>query len=233
MGVLHSDRMTWKHHRIWIIAVLALTGAALIWMVVRTPVPEPIPEDGMVETPSDLTGRAIYTSGEYGFAVFYPETAQLIENALPSTYRIQDQWRVNAIAEGDPIVTIVAYSTESDHSYPRYYHALVRVGASADPDELAACEHATPDRGEVELPDTAFGGATWKVFSFGDAGMQQYVRGVSYRTVHEDRCIAVEKIAIGSSYREDPASADDIADEVLMSRYEGLDQIIESFTFAR
>lgn len=226
--------MAWRHHRIWIIAVLAFTGAALVWLIVRTPVPAPVEENGtIVATSTDLTGRAIYASGEYGFAVSYPQTAQVFEEALPPTYRIGDAWRVNAVADGDPIVTFVAYSTESDRSYPRYYHALVRIGASDAPAEVAGCTEPTPSRGEVELPDTAFGGATWKVFSFGDAGMQQYVRGVSYRTVHEGRCIAVEKMAIGSSYREDPDSADDIADEVLMERYEGLDRIIESFTFAR
>lgn len=219
----------------WIIAVLLVTGLILAWFVLKTPAVQP-PADvvGTATTTPDLTGRAIYTNGEYGFIVSYPETAQLEETFAP-TYHLGDTWRVNVGPEsvGDPIIAIIAYSTQSDHSYPRYYHAIVRIGASKDAKEVAACERITPDRGETALPDVTFGGATWKAFSFGSAGMQQYARGVSYRTVHEDTCFAVEKIAAGSSYQDDPDSVEDVSDTVLTERYEGLDQIVESFTFAR
>jgi hypothetical protein len=227
--------MTWHQHRIWIIAVLVLTGIALVWLIMRTPVTPPAEEDMSVATTTpDLTGRAIYTNGEYGFVVSYPETAQLEEEFF-TTYHLNDAWRVNADpeAEGDPIVAIRAYSTESDHSYPRYFHALVRIGASKDAKEIANCERVTPDRGETALPDAMFNGTTWKVFSFQQAGMQQYVRGVSYRTMHDGACIAVEKIAAGSNYQDDPDSPEDVPDALLEERYQGLGSIVESVTFAR
>lgn len=225
--------MTWHQHRIWIVAVLILSGLALAWFIVRTPVAAPVVEDTPVATTTpDLTGRAIYTNGTYGLVVSYPETAQLEEDFF-TTYHLTKSWRVNAETDGDPIVAIRAYSTESDHSYPRYYHALVRIGASTDAKELANCERVTPDRGETALPDATFNGTTWKVFSFQNAGMQQYVRGVSYRTLQNNTCIAVEKIAAGSSYRDDPDSPDDVPDAVLDERYEGLDSIVESVMFAR
>lgn len=225
--------MTWHQHRIWIVAVLVLTGVALAWLILRTPVAPPeAPEESVATTTPDLTGRAIYTNGTYGLVVSYPETAQ-VEEEFFTTYHLNKSWRVNSETDGDPIVAIRAYSTESDHSYPRYYHALVRIGASTEPKEIANCERVTPDRGETALPDATFNGTTWKVFSFQNAGMQQYVRGVSYRTMHDGACIAVEKIAAGSSYRDDPASPDDVPDTLLEERYEGLDSIVESVSFAR
>ena len=227
--------MTWHHHRIWIVAVLLASGLALAWLIAKTPVPPQVEDPrGIATTTPDLTGRAIYTNGEYGFVISYPETAQITESFVPG-YRLPIWWRATADPEskGTLLLQIMSYSTQSDHSYPRYFDALVRVGVSDHPQEVAACERLTPDRAETALADATFGGATWKVFSFGDAGMQQHVKGVSYRTVHEGTCYAVEKIAVGSNYREDPASADDVPDALLDERYQGLDQIVESFTFAR
>lgn len=110
---------------------------------------------------------------------------------------------------------------------------MIRIGASADPKEIASCLKVAADQGEVALPDVAFGGAVWKVFSFENAGMQQYVRGVSYRTMHEGRCVALEKMATGSNYREDPASIKDIPDAELDARYQDLERIVQTFTFVR
>ncbi|MEK9184366.1 MAG: hypothetical protein AAB892_01385 [Patescibacteria group bacterium] len=227
--------MRWHYHRIWILAVLALSGIALAWLISTTPLPPAVvtPEPVATTTP-DLSGRAIYASGEHGFSISYPETA-LLEETFSPTYHLASSWRANAFAgaQGTPIVAIIAYSTESDSSYPRYYNAQVRIGKSADAKEVANCLKPTTEQGEVALEDATIGGVVWKAFSFQNAGMQQYARGVSYRTLHEGSCFALEKIAAGSSYRDDPDSPEDIADEALEARYKGLDSIVETFSFAR
>lgn len=223
------------NHRFLIIALIVISGLVLAWFMVRQEgTPAPVAEVPATTTPSALSGRSIYTNGEYGFTVTYPEAARL-EEAFSPEYHISDAWRVNALPDGTgtPIAAVIAYSTESDHSYPRHFNAQVRIGASTDPDELARCLEAASEQGETPLPDANLNGTAWKAFEFGDAGMMQYVRGVSYRTVHEGACVAVEKMQIGSSYRDDPASEDDIADEVLQARYKSLDSIVESVTFAR
>lgn len=225
--------MAWKHHRIWILALLIISGIALAWLLATTPDKATIPSAGTVSsTTPDLTGRSIYTNGEYGFSVAYPETARL-EEAFAPDYHLAATWRASALATGTPVIAIIGYSTMSDHSYPRNYTAQVRIGASNDPKEVASCLKPTSSQNETPLPDVVIGGATWKAFSFENAGMMQYVRGVSYRTLHEGNCIALEKIASGSSYRDDPASTEDIPDEALRVRYESLDAIVESFAFAR
>lgn len=226
--------MKWHHHRIWIVAVLIISGVVLAWFIARTPDVPPSTTGSTSTTTTDLAGRAIYTNGEYGFALMYPETAR-VEEIFSPQYRAGSAWRVNALADatGTPVLAIIAYSTESDNSYPRHFVAQVRVGASSDPDEVAGCLAPTPNRGETALADKTINGTTWKTFSFGDAGMMQYVSGVSYRVLHEGSCIALEKIRSGSSYQDDPESPEDITDAELDSRYAGLDHIIESFTFAR
>ncbi|MBP7741299.1 MAG: hypothetical protein KA104_01235 [Candidatus Pacebacteria bacterium] len=180
-------------------------------------------------------GDAIYTNGTFGFVVQYPESTIVENNFSSSYYHLAPTWRANAVpnATGTPIVSFVMYSTKSENTYPRYFSALVRVSASSDKREIAQCLKITPDQGETVLPDAEIGGVTWKAFAFQNAGMQQYVKGVSYRTMHDGQCIALEKIAVGSSYREDAPSSSDISDATLDKAYEDLDRVIQSFTFVR
>ncbi|HYF28999.1 MAG TPA: hypothetical protein VEA36_01375 [Candidatus Paceibacterota bacterium] len=223
--------MPWRFHRIWIVAVLLVSGLALAWLIAKTPLPQPAATMQPVATPTpDLTGSAIYTNGPYGFAITYPERA-VVADAFASAH-LPSSWRVNAIGEGNPIVSITTYATASEHAYPRHFEAVVRIGASTDVREVRECLRPTADRGETALPDATFGGATWKVFSFGDAGMQRYVRGESYRTVHEGACVAIERITAGSRYREG-AHPDDVSEAVLEDAYGALDQVVKSFVFAR
>jgi hypothetical protein len=230
--------MAWRHHRIWIIAVLLISGLALAWLIAMTPIPESARIAPVATTTPDLTGQAIYTNGEYGFLIMYPESARIEETSVGlwgSMYPISPTWRVGGDpeGEGDPIISIITYELDRDHAYPLHYYAMVRVGASSDPRELQNCERVTPNRGETALPDETFGNATWKAFAFEDAGMHQYERGVSYRTRRGDACIAIEKIAAGSNYRELAPHPDDIPDAVLAEKYGALDPILHSFMFVR
>jgi hypothetical protein len=148
-------------------------------------------------------------------------------------YHLPATWRVNALpnATGTAIFEVIGYSTTSSSSFPRYFETEVRVGASADPSELAACDK--PSNGESSLPDKIINGITWKVFTMQDAGMMQYLQGTSYRTIHDKTCFALEKIETGSSYRDDPPSVADIPQSTLDEHFADLVPIIQSFTFAR
>lgn len=183
--------------------------------------------------PEVSEGKAIYTNGIYGFSVFYPESADVSYEFSPD-YHLGSSWRALALPDvaGTPIVAIIPYQVRSEDAYPRYYNAFVRVGASQDEREVARCEEAAKDSGETALGDRDINGRTWKAFSFESAGMMQYVRGISYRTVFEGRCIALEQVRTGSSYREEPNDRD-IPDEALDHEFEALAEIIASFSFAR
>ncbi|MBU0750373.1 hypothetical protein KKH15_02550 [Patescibacteria group bacterium] len=214
-----------------LLLVATLLAAWVVWrgrddMSPQTQIP--------AQTPGELGTFSIYTNGEYGFSVMYPNSA-IIDETFDQAYFLPSVWRMNALptATGTPVLAIVTFVTESDHSYPRHFSSQVRIGASADPKEVARCEERATEQGEVELPDVTINGTAFKAFSFQDAGMMKYVRGVSYRTVHEGACIAMEAIESGSSYRDDPESSDDIPDEELQAHYDNLQQVVQSFSFAR
>jgi len=224
--------MTRTSFLIFLALILAI-GGGTVWYLAETREASLARPGTGAALPAAEESLALYSNGPYGFTLTYPETAT-VEYEFSPSYHIPPLWRVNALPDsvGAPIVAIIPYQTESDHSYPRHYAAMVRIGASADAAEVEACEAPAEDRGEAALPDAEIGGKAWKAFAFQSAGMMQYASGVSYRTVHEGRCIALEKIRVGSSYREEP-SAEDIPDVVLDEEYEELSAIVESFTFVR
>lgn len=192
-------------------------------------------ETPALETPAPLVteGISIYTNGEHGFLLTYPNGARVEEEF--TTANLSQTWRMNALpdASGTPLVSITTYETESENSYPRFYRALVRVGSSSDQREVAACEEPRTEQAEVELEDRVINGIPFKAFQFEGAGMMKYVTGVSYRAVRNETCYAIEAIRSGSTYREDAPSARDIPDEVLDRQFDALDSIVASFQFAR
>ena len=212
-----------------VVLVASLLTAWVMWQG-RGEDEQPV---SVVEQPGEVGTFSIYTNGEYGFSVMYPSEA-LLDEVFDPLYRLPSVWRVNALPNetGTPVLNIVTYDTKSEDSYPRYFITQVRIGVSDDPEEVARCEKQASEQGESQLEDVDLNGTTFKAFSFQDAGMMQYVKGVSYRAVHEGRCVAIEKLQIGSSYRDQP-SEKDIPDESLQAEYADLDMIIRSFSFAR
>lgn len=216
---------------LFLISIIAI-GGSTAWYLIDTRNEAFGPMPVATSTPQVEEGLAIYTNGSYGFSIFYPQDAE-VSYAFDPDYHLGTAWRADALPEavGTPIVAVIPYATASEDSYPRYFNALVRIGASITEDELSRCEMV--GNGEEELGDITIGGWPWKAFSFESAGMMQYVKGVSYRTVYEGRCIALEKVRTGSSYREEAPSERDIPDAVLNEEYEALSRIVESFSFAR
>ncbi len=218
---------------LFLVLLVLIGGGVAAYLVLTSKHAAPAPTDTASTTPIAV-GDAIYTNGTFGFVIQYPESAP-VDNDFTSYYHLPSYWRANALpnATGTPVVSFTVYNTKSENSFPRYFAAIIRVGVSTDKQEIAQCLKATPNQGETALPDVTLNGTVWKAFSFESAGMQQYVRGVSYRTMHEGRCIALEKIAVGSSYRDDPASDKDIPQATLDAKYAELDRIVQSFTLVR
>lgn len=212
------------------IGVLLVVG--IVWWGVSSRMkPVQGPTNSQATTTAPLTeGMSIYANGEYGFTVFYPGS-DTATSSFEMFYHLPDTWRVGALpnATGTPLMAFIDSRIQNDNSYPRYFDAEVRVGVSKDQKEVAACTKV----GDGELPqtDVQLGGTTWKAFGFQDAGMMQYSKGISYRTVHNGYCFALEKIETGSSYRDDPANPKDIPDSELDAKYAALGPIVQSFSF--
>lgn len=173
-------------------------------------------------------GLAIYTNGEYGFLIAYPETAA-IEDAF-SGPRMGARWSISAETDGQPITQITTYRVAHEASYPRDYMTLVRIGMSEGAADVRSCTEVR--NGEVAEPDRSIGGESWSAFTYADAAMMQYVEGKSFRKVHNGACWAVEALRTGSRYRDD-AEPVLVPDAELDAAYTRTLELVDSFHFAR
>ena len=214
---------------LFVLAIVAI-GSGTAWYLVETrnQVWIPVTE----EVTSEEESVADYHNDTYGFRIAYSPEFAVVYNFAPEAL-LGTVWRFGALPEasGVPVVAFTSYETQSENSYPRAFTAQLRIGVSTDPREVARCLDA--ENGEEKIDDAQIGGRTWTAFSFGDAAMMRYVRGTSYRIVHENACLALEQVRAGSQYRDDIPSERDISDDVLDAEYAKLSQLISGFTFVR
>lgn len=120
---------------------------------------------------------SIYTSGEFGFSLFYPSDARLAD-AYSSTTLTGISWRAGSIGPGTSIVRIQKGNEE------------IRVGKSADPRELKVCTQVGP--AETLVGPFTVGSTTWQEMTFQKIGTDNEQQVTSYRTMHDHACYAVE-----------------------------------------
>lgn len=208
------------------LGVIVMAGIAW-WFGFREKEPEPAPASA--QPAIELSeGLSIYTNGEHGFLIAYPEGAEVAEAF--DVRRLNPNWRIGAKDAGMPLLQITTYRIEGGNGYPRDYQTLMRIGKSERQEDVRAC--TSSGNGETAAGSREIAGEEWAAFSYSDAAMMQFVEAKSYRTVHDGACWAIETIRTGSNYRED-GNAGDIPEETLGAEYERLTGIVDSFRFAR
>lgn len=154
---------TLMSHKAWIVvSILVFVGVLMLALlfsshpVIReAPYPEPVAQ-------VDLSGKALYANGEYGFVLVYPEAAQRKEAFSP--------WHSTDTTEGVGILSL---------TLPQ---GVFSVGVSENEDARARCIEVQEEEtvGEKET----LSGVTWSV-----AKKEGYLR---YAVLHKDRCYIME-----------------------------------------
>lgn len=173
-----------------------------------------------------------YKNTDYNFTISYPKNLTP-EFVFKTYYHLSNTWRNDVMPEskGKGIISIPIYRIENKDSYPRYFDAELRIGASSDAQDVADCYN--PNSGyQLSTTTEIINGIEFRKFEFGGAGMMQYLYGVSYRTIHNNICYAIEKIKTGSNYSDGPMP-NDISQSVLDGYYDQIFDIIKTFKFIK
>ncbi len=185
---------------------------------------------------SSATGLGeTYANATHRFTISYPKdlTAQPTFGIFHALN--QNDWRFGATLakRGTPVVDIPVVQIDNTGStkknYPLFYTARVRVGVSTD---TAQCYAKDDGYTTQTVTDITINGVAFKKFIFGDAAMQQYVRGASYRTIRNNTCYVIEQIENGSSYR-DETYVGGYTDADLKDFYNKTTSIVMSFKFSK
>jgi len=209
------------------IALLIVVGVVVFVFIKATPVNN-----------EEANSLNLYKNDEYGFEVSYPKSLTP-DNSFTTYYHLSGAWRANADPEsgGNLIVSIPVYRIESKTgvfmSYPLYFDAELRIGASSDPKDIENCLKEEPNYQGATSTIEVINGVTFRRFILGSAGMMQYMYGVSYRIIHNNVCFAIEQLKVGSSYRDITTSSNDIPDSVLDSYYNKVGDIVKTFKFLK
>ncbi|MEN9337923.1 MAG: hypothetical protein RIQ41_237 [Candidatus Parcubacteria bacterium] len=175
-----------------------------------------------------------YANATYNFTISYPR--DLNAESFGNFHALnQNDWRYGATQakRGTPVISIpvirVENQTKIPKKYPLFYGAEVRVGVSTD---TANCYAKDDGYTNQTVTEVTIQGVTWKKFTFGDAAMQQYLQGASYRTIHANKCFVIEQIENGSRYK-DETMTDMYSDADLKAFYAKTTAIVMSFTFKK
>ncbi len=172
-----------------------------------------------------------YTSDKYDFSLGYPKTLTM-SNGFSSFHRLNNEWRMGTPSniQGTPLFQIDLYKV--DHAspagspYPLFYTAVVRGAVSANVKDCYST-----DGGNSKLVGIQnIGGVEWKVFTYEDAAMMQYVKSKNYRYVRAGTCFVLEQAAAGSTYR-DGTMKEGMSDIALQGLFDGGFDIIKTFRF--
>jgi len=196
-------------------------------------VEEDILEEVVIDDIEKLDWKT-YIDEDYNFTIQYPEVLG-IERTFTNYHNLVDTWRYGAAEDsgGKPILSIVVYRVENENTYPRYFSAELRIGASNTTYDIENCLNYDQDSISNSIIETEIiNGLTFNKLVIQDAATMQYVEGISYRIIHNDTCFAIEQLKTGSNYR-DISNPKDIPDSDLNSYYDSIFEIIRTFKFIR
>jgi hypothetical protein len=174
-----------------------------------------------------------YHNSTCGFTFQYPANLS-IQKTFNSYYFLSDKWRSfnddpeNMSDTGKAILSVPIIHIKNKKSYPMYYAAELRIGASSNNKDVMNCIKNSQST-------TVINGTTFYVFPLDDEGMMQYLHGISYRVIHNNQCFAIEQIETGSKMYvgDDKPNAKHISDAVLKKYYEQANDIIQTFRFIK
>jgi len=187
------------------------------------------------EVATDDTARSgwkTYINEDYNFKLQYPETLN-IEKSSTNYHNLTDSWRYGAAeaSGGKPILSIVVYRVENENSYPRYFGTELRIGVSDSSNDIENCLNYCQDSfSNSPIETEVINGFTFNKLIIQDAATMQYVEGISYRIMHNEKCFVIEQLKTGSNYRDEP-NPKDIPDSELDSYYDLISEIIKTFEF--
>ena len=141
----------------------------------------------------------VWKSTDSTIALLYPSYLTPMQD-FPGTYFTPGGWRAMfdgaAAGPGDGLVRFIAH-TSLEGEVSRRATEILQIGTSDDPSVLRDCLTSGLEGGDgAKQSDRMVGGVPFTVYTNGDAGMSHQLSSVDLRSVHDDRCIAIDWLTI-------------------------------------
>ena len=198
-----------------IILILAILVAAYAVYDTQHPRQTPLPQN----TPQIIPGVSSveYRDGEFGFSIFYPETA----NPSVTNY---DGYLPRTQTPAASFVLPANMSLGTNLS-----EAGVYIGATSSPAIVATCASSSPELNETAQGTTTISGTNFSVFTSSDAGAGNFYETKTLRTVHGDLCFEIVELLHSTNIGNYDPGTVLVFDKTAFQGY--LDAMVKTFTF--
>lgn len=177
-----------------------------------------------------------HTNSEYGYKISYPASLKVITQQSKQNYStvIYDStlWSFQSERPGHMTALIPTLNLRGLNFYPGTYLATVRIGVSNDSEAIKNC--LVCENGN-KLSPIMINNINFQACTILDAGAGSATSGISYRTVHNKQCFAIEQIRTGPNGRSGwvDKTPNDIPDSTLEAYYYLAGKIIKTFIFSK
>lgn len=213
------------------IIVLILLVAGIFYLLPKSSAPS---DSGTPTTTNEVATTTIpltsYTSDQYHFSIEYPQNLEAT-STFAGYQHVATSWRQGAVGtpkSGTPVVSIIVDSlmnAPEEEGY--YYDAELRIGVSAVKTAVASCLKSDADE-DTATSSVQVGGIAFTRFTRESAGMSQFGKVESYRTVRNNTCVAIEAIiAGGGTALNNPSQSTERAE----ADRQMMDSILQTFAF--
>jgi len=172
------------------ISASTVLAASLAWLYGCSPGQAP---DTAPAPAATAISKSIYSDPRQGFAIPVPDGMQL-RHDFQRSYLTDASWKAFAgpDTQGAPAMALVM-----DGSNP-VTAAELRIGIGSDDEALADCLDAPASGATTTLGTTTLDGVPFTHFHAADAAMSHYLEVDGYRTVHANRCYAIDLLISGT-----------------------------------
>lgn len=136
-----------------------------------------------------------YETNKNSDEIIFTDSTKTFSFVFPQNYKISGggndyvaNWRSNTRTNGILLTSLLIPSSVQPHS--NFQEAKFTVGVSGEPQAIKNCLIA--NNGEVSEGEKNINGQKYNVFVLDDAGAGNFYTTMSYRTIKDDQCYALE-----------------------------------------
>lgn len=168
---------------------------------------------------SNAVALGHFESTQYGFRIDYPAVLHA-SPTFDTSYLANGTWKTYADtgSTGEPVLSLTL--PESN----KITAGELRIGVSDDAEQVKQCREPPATLRPGSVGKANVNGIDFAHFDAGDAAMSHYLSVHSYRTVHADRCYAIDLLVIGTrpEVYDPPATPPFTHDEAFARLYKAL-----------
>lgn len=149
------------------------------------------PETNIKQNPSH-PDMMTYSNNQYRFSISYPDTFEAT-TTFDQSYMVGSSWQLYSDPNKNTGMPLIALYKKGSNDV---LNAEVRIGVSTSTDDVVSC---TKTQDGQTASSTVINGVPFITYEESGAAMMHFSKAVSYRTVRDNTCYAIDEFIAGTN----------------------------------